>query len=58
MLTNTLIGTISHTLLNMDFYKNYHHQESLKDEEFERLLKKKLSVHLKNIYKAILTHES
>ena len=58
MLSNTLIGTISHTLLNMDFYKNYHHQESLKDEEFERLLKKKLSVHLKNIYKAILTHES
>jgi len=42
----------------MDFYKNYHHQESMKDEEFERVLKKKLSVHLKNIYKAILTHES
>jgi AcrR family transcriptional regulator len=58
MLSNTLIGTISHTLLNMEFYKNYHHQESLKDEEFERILKKKLSVHLKKIYKAILTHES
>jgi AcrR family transcriptional regulator len=58
MLTNTLIGTISHTLLNMDFYKNYHHLESLKDEDYERLLKKKLSVHLKSIYKAILTHES
>jgi len=58
MLTNTLVGTVSHTLLNMDFYKNYHHQESMKDEEFERVLKKKLSVHLKNIYKAILTHES
>jgi AcrR family transcriptional regulator len=58
MLSNTLVGTVSHTLLNMDFYKKYHHQESMKDEEFERLLKKKLSVHLKNIYKAILTHES
>lgn len=58
MLTNTLIGTISHTLLNMEFYKNYHHLESLKDDEFERLLKKKLSVQLKNTYKAILTHES
>jgi len=58
MLTNTLIGTVSHTLLNMDFYKNYHHQGSMKDEEFERILKKKLSVHLKSIYKAILTHES
>jgi AcrR family transcriptional regulator len=58
MLSNTLIGTVSHTLLNMDFYKNYHHLESMKDEEFEQLLKKKLSIHLKNIYKAILTHES
>jgi AcrR family transcriptional regulator len=58
MLSNTLIGTVSHTLLNMDFYKNYHHQESMKEDEFERLLKKKLSIHLKNIYKAILTHES
>jgi AcrR family transcriptional regulator len=58
MMTNTLIGTISHSLINMDFYKSYHHMEGLKDEEFERILKKKLSVHIKNIYKAILTHES
>jgi AcrR family transcriptional regulator len=58
MMTNTLIGTVSHTLLNMDFYKSYHHLEALKDEEFERVVKKKLSVHIKNIYKAILSHES
>src|SRR5450432_3802460 len=58
MMTNTLIGTISHSLINMDFYKRYHHLESMKEEEFERFLKKKLSVHIKNIYKAILTHES
>jgi AcrR family transcriptional regulator len=58
IITNTLIGTISHSLINMDFYKSYHHLESMKEEEFERFLKKKLSVHIKNIYKAILTHES
>ena len=58
MLTNTLVGTVSHTLLTMEFYKNYHHLNTMKDEEFERMLKKKLSVHLKSIYKAILTHES
>jgi AcrR family transcriptional regulator len=58
MMTNTLIGTVSHTLINLDFYKSYHHLEALKDEEFERLVRKKLSVHIKNIYKAILTHES
>jgi AcrR family transcriptional regulator len=58
MMTNTLVGTVSHSLINMDFYKSYHHMEAMKDEEFERVLKKKLSVHIKNIYKAILTHES
>jgi AcrR family transcriptional regulator len=58
IMTNTLIGTISHSLINMDFYKSYHNLESLKEEEFERFLKKKLSAHIKNIYKAILTHES
>ena len=58
MLSNTLIGTISHSLVDMEFYKSYHHLDARKEEEFERLLKKKLSVHLKNIYKAILTHES
>jgi AcrR family transcriptional regulator len=58
MMTNTLIGTVSHSLINMDFYKSYHHMEAMKEEEFERVLKKKLSVHIKNIYKAILTHES
>ena len=25
MMTNTLMGTVSHTLVNMDFYKCYHH---------------------------------
>jgi AcrR family transcriptional regulator len=58
MMTNTLMGTVFHTLVNLDFYKTYHHMEGLKDEEFERVVKKRLSVHIKNIYKAILTHES
>jgi AcrR family transcriptional regulator len=58
MMTNTLIGTVSHTLVNLDFYKSYHHMEGLKDEDFERVVKKKLSAHIKHIYKAILTHES
>ncbi|HEY4154890.1 MAG TPA: TetR family transcriptional regulator [Puia sp.] len=58
MLMNTLVGTITHILVNLEFYKNYHNLESLSDEEFERILKKKLSVHIKIIFKAILSHES
>jgi AcrR family transcriptional regulator len=58
MIMNTLIGTISHVLVNIDFYKSYHGLESLSNEEFERALKKKLSTHIKIIFKAILSHES
>ena len=58
MMMNTLIGTISHMLVNLDFYKTYHNLEMLTDEEFEKTLKKKLSAHIKIIFKAILSHES
>jgi AcrR family transcriptional regulator len=58
MMTNTLVGTISHTLISLDFYKKYHGLETTKDEDYERLIKKRLSTHLRTIFKAILTHES
>jgi hypothetical protein len=58
MLMNTLVGTITHILVNLEFYKSFHNLGSLSDEEFEKTLKKKLSVHIKIIFKAILTHES
>ncbi|HVY74155.1 MAG TPA: TetR/AcrR family transcriptional regulator [Puia sp.] len=58
LLMNTLIGTISHMLVNQDFYKSYHKLESLSEEEFERQMKKKLSTHIKTIFKAILSNES
>lgn len=58
MLMNTLVGTITHILVNLEFYKSFHNLESLSAEEFERVLKKKLSVHIKIIFKAILSNES
>jgi hypothetical protein len=58
MLMNTLVGTITHILVNVEFYKTFHNLGSLSDEEFEKILKKKLSVHIKIIFKAILSHES
>jgi AcrR family transcriptional regulator len=58
LMTCTLVGTVSQMLISLDFYKAYHRLGAMKSEEFETLLKKKLSTHIKNIYKAILTHES
>ncbi len=58
MMTNTLVGTVSYLLISLDFYKRYHGLETMKDDDFERLVKKRLSTHLRTIFKAILTHES
>jgi AcrR family transcriptional regulator len=58
MMMNTLIGTITHILVNLEFYRAYHNLELLSEEEFERVIKKKLSAHIKIIFKAILTNES
>lgn len=58
MMMNTLIGTITHILVNLEFYRSYHNLGALSEEEFERVIKRKLSAHIKIIFKVILTNES
>jgi AcrR family transcriptional regulator len=54
----TLIGTASHLLTTRHYYREINNLQSLSDEEFERHLKKKLSNHLKFVFKALLTYEA
>ena len=58
MLLNTLFGSISQTLINKDFYREFNRLQSLSDLEFDACLRKQLSSHLKTIFKAILTYEA
>lgn len=53
----TLIGTTSHLVTTQHYYRELNNLQSMPDEEFELHLKKKLSHHLKSIFKAILTYE-
>ncbi len=53
----TLVGTTSHLVTTQHYYRKLNNLESLPDEEFEKLIKKKLSHHLKLVFKAILTYE-
>jgi AcrR family transcriptional regulator len=53
----TLVGTVSHVVTTQYYYKEVNNLQSLSDEEFKKLLKKNLSIHLKKIFKATLTHE-
>ncbi len=57
LMVATLIGTVSHMLTTQHFYRELNDLQSLSEEEFQKLLRKKLSHHLKAIFKAILTHE-
>jgi len=54
----TLVGTISNLVTTQHFYREINNLQDMPDEQFQKLIKKKLSVHLKFILKALLTHEA
>jgi AcrR family transcriptional regulator len=54
----TLTGTMSQMLCSQKFYREIHNLDHLSQEEFNKHMKKKLSTHLKNLFKAMLTHEA
>ena len=53
----TLIGTTSQLLTAQHLYKKSNNLESMPQEDFEKLIKKKLSSYLKILFKAVLTYE-
>lgn len=57
LLMMTLVGTTSQLVTTQHYYKKAHNLEAMPDEEFERLIKKKLSNYLKNLFKAMLSYE-
>ena len=57
LLMMTLTGTSSQMVTAQQYYKKINHLESMPHEEVEKLMKKKLSNYLKNLFKAVLTYE-
>ena len=57
LLMMTLTGTSSQMVTAQQYYKKINHLESMPPEEVEKLMKKKLSTYLKNLFKAVLTYE-
>jgi type III secretory pathway component EscU len=53
----TLVGTTNSLVATQYYYKEINNLQSMTDEEFQKHLKKKLSQHLKKLFKAILTNE-
>jgi len=53
----TLIGTANTMVATQYYYRELNSLQSMSEEEFQKHIRKKLSQHLKKIFKAILTNE-
>lgn len=58
LMMNTMVGTVSQTMMSQTYYREFNKQQDMPDEEFEVLLKRRLSIHIKILFKAILTNEA
>ena len=57
LLMATLIGTANNMVTTQHYYREINNLKNMADEEFQKHIRKKLSQHLKRIFKAILTNE-
>ncbi|NDC40374.1 MAG: TetR/AcrR family transcriptional regulator [Chitinophagia bacterium] len=54
---STMVGTVNHVITSKTFYKECHERGDLSDEEFQKYITRKLSIHLKYLFKQVLTNE-
>lgn len=54
----TIVGTANNMVTTKHYYKEMNNLQDLPEEEFEKLIRKKLGAHLKFIVKALLTQQA
>ncbi len=57
LMMTTLTGTVSQMITSQHFYRKVNNMEQMPEPEFEKHIRKKLSVHLKHLFKQFLTYE-
>jgi AcrR family transcriptional regulator len=59
LMLNTMIGTGWQTFVSKDYYRYFNEEDkALTDEQYLEQLKTKLSIHIKTLFKAILSYEA
>jgi AcrR family transcriptional regulator len=58
LMMTTMVGTVSQLMTSQRFYREVNNLEQMNEMEFQKYMKKKLSVHLKHLFKVILTNEA
>ena len=57
LLLTTMTGSVMQMLINKDYYKEHNKLGKIKNAEYEEILKKTLSVHIKELFKTTLGYE-
>jgi len=58
LMLNTMVGTVWQTMMSKEYYREFHKLDNLSEDELNTLIKRKLSVHIKTLFKDILTNEA
>jgi AcrR family transcriptional regulator len=58
LLLSSMVGTINQMMINHEYYREINNLKNMPDNEFEELLKKNISVHIKNVFKTILINDA
>ena len=57
MLMGTLIGTTNHLLTTRHYYRELDNKQDMNEKDFDLFLQKKISLHMKTIFKSLLTDD-
>ena len=57
LMMTTMVGTVSHMITSQHFYKKVNNIEYMPEVEFQKHMRKKLSAHLKNLFKHLIVNE-
>jgi AcrR family transcriptional regulator len=57
LMMTTLVGTVSQMITSQHFYRKVNNLEHMGEMEFQKYMRKKLSTHLKGLFKQTLTNE-
>jgi AcrR family transcriptional regulator len=58
LMMTTMVGTVSQMITSQRFYREINNMQDMPEVEFRKYIKKKLSAHLKHLFKITLTHEA
>lgn len=57
LLMATMLGTANQVMTTQHFYKDINKLQDMPEDEFQKYIRKKLSTHIKGLFKCILTNE-